>query len=156
MDVRIETLEAMEIITSFALGPYPESAPKAWDQLFAWLGKNSDISSKQLLGFGMDDPYCTPQHLIRYVAATTFDGTAQQIPDENIYPMQLKGGKYAIYTMKGPYQQMPEAFAKLKNEWLPSTKNQFDFSRPFLEIYLNDPTKVKEEDYLTDLHIPLA
>ncbi len=155
MDVRIKTLEPTEIITSFALGPYPESAPKAWDQLFAWLGQSSEISPKQLMGFGMDDPNCTPQHLIRYVAAMSYEGTAQKVPEKNIYPMQLKGGKYAIYTMKGPYQKMPEIFAKLKEEWLPSTQYQLDFYRPFLEIYLNDPTQTKEEDYLTDLHLPL-
>ena len=69
--------------------------------------------------------------------------------------MLIKGGIYGIYTMKGPYHNMPQAFAKLKNEWLPSTDHQVDVSRPWLEVYLNDPSKVSEDEYLTDLHLPL-
>ena len=155
MDVRIETIDAFDIITSFAIGPYPTSAPQAWDQFFAWLGKQNEIQPKQLIGFGLDDPFCTPEHLIRYVAGATFEGSAKSSPEEKIHLMQIKGGTYGIYTMKGPYHNMPQAFAKLKNEWLPSTDHQVDFSRPLLEVYLNDPSKVSEDEYLTDLHLPL-
>ena len=49
MDVRLETLEAFDIITSFAIGPYPTSAPQAWEQLFTWLGKQNEVQPKQLI-----------------------------------------------------------------------------------------------------------
>jgi DNA gyrase inhibitor GyrI len=50
---------------------------------------------------------------------------------------------------------MPAQFAKLRNEWLPTSTEELDCSRPWLEIYLNDPFEVPEEDYLTDLYLPL-
>ncbi len=155
MDVRVETLEPLEIISSFSLGPYPTSSPIAWEQFFAWLGAQDDVHPKQLIGFGMDDPFCTPEHLIRYVAGATFEGNANNLPEDKVHLMKIKGGTYGIYTMKGPYQNMPEAFAKLKNEWLATTDHQLDLSRPFLEVYLNDPSKISEDEYLTDLHLPL-
>lgn len=155
MDVRIETLPTFDLITSFALGPYPSSAPKAWDQLWAHLKQQTAITPQQMIGFGLDSPTCTPEHLLRYVAASTYNGTAEAVPEHQIYPMTIKAGKYAIYTMQGPYQNMPTYFEKLMHEWLPSTDHQLDISRPFLEIYLNNPFETEEKDYLTDLHIPL-
>lgn len=155
MDVRIETLEALKLISSVGLGAYPQSAPKAWDQLFTGLKKLEGITPKQMIGFGMDDPTLTPMPLTRYVASTTFDGEFKEETDLNLFQMEIKAGKYAIYTMKGPYHNMPVEFAKLKNEWLPGSNETLDCSRPFLEIYLNDPFEVPEEEYLTDLHLPL-
>lgn len=155
MDVRIETLEALNLISSVELGPYPQSAPKAWDQLFTELKKLEGIIPKQLIGFGMDDPFLTPAPLTRYIASTTYEGEFNEQPDLNLFKMEIKAGKYAIYTMKGPYHNMPSEFAKLRNEWLPASNEELDCTRPWLEIYLNDPFEVPEEDYLTDLHIPL-
>lgn len=63
MEVRIETLEAFSIIYSAGIGPYPQSAPEAWDQLFSGLKKLKDITPKQIIGFGMDDPFLTPPPL---------------------------------------------------------------------------------------------
>ncbi len=155
MDVRIENLPAFELITSVALGPYPLSAPKAWEQLWAHLKEQTDLTPKQMIGFGMDDPACTPEHLTRYIAASTYNGTAKAVPEKHIHSMNIKAGKYAIYTMQGAYQNMPTHFAKLTTEWLPTTDHQLDITRPFLEIYLNNPFETEEKDYLTDLHIPL-
>ncbi len=155
MDVRIETLEAFNIIYSAGLGPYPQSAPKAWDQLFSGLKNLKDITPKQIIGFGMDDPFLTPAPLTRYVAGTTYDGDFKDTPDLNLHKMEIKSGKYAIHTMKGPYHNMPAKFAKLRNEWLANSNEELDCSRPWIEIYLNDPFQVPEDQYLTDLHLPL-
>lgn len=155
MDIRIETLETFNLICSAGLGPYPQSAPQAWDQLFTSLKKLKDITPKQLIGFGMDDPFLTPAQLTRYVATAAYEGEFDEQPDLNLFKMEIKAGKYAIYTMKGPYQNMPVEFAKMRNEWLAGSNEELDCSRPWLEIYLNDPFEVPEEEYLTDLHIPL-
>lgn len=155
MDIRVETLSPLDIICSVSLGSYPHSAPKAWEQLFTALKDIDDISPKQMIGFGMDDPFTTPEPLIRYVAAISYEGDSLLASDGPLHKMKLAGGKYAVYTMQGSYQNMPDIFAKLKNEWLPDSGYCLDFTRPFLEIYLNDPCEVEEKDYLTDLHLPI-
>lgn len=155
MEVRIENLEAFNIIYAVGLGPYLQSAPKAWDQLFSGLKNLEGITPKQIIDFGMDDPFITPGPLTRYVASTTYEGNFEDNPDLNLFKMEIKTGKYAIHTMKGPYNNMPAEFAKLRNEWLPSSNEELDCTRPLLEIYLNDPFAIPEEEYLTDLHIPL-
>lgn len=155
MDVRIEDVGPLPLIFTVGLGPYAITAPKAWEALFSELQKQDQIHPKQMIGFGMDDPTITPAPLTRYVAATTFDGDYKETPESKLHKMEIKAGKYAIYTMKGAYKNMPDVFAKLRTEWLPNSNEDLDCTRPWLEIYLNNPFEVPEEEYLTDLHIPL-
>jgi AraC family transcriptional regulator len=69
--------------------------------------------------------------------------------------LTLDGGRYAIYRMQGPYQSMPDHFMKLHEDWLPNSGKVADYSRPFLEIYLNNPNEVGIENALTDLCLPI-
>jgi len=155
LDVRIEKLGPLTLAYAVGLGPYHISAPKTWDALFAGLQKQDQIQPQQMIGFGMDDPTLTPPALTRYVAATTYEGDFIETPESSLNQMEIKAGKYAIHTMKGPYKNMPDVFAKLRTEWLANSNEELDCSRPWLEIYLNNPFEVEEKDYLTDLHIPL-
>ena len=156
MKVRIETIDPFELLTTRKTGPYHLSAPAAWTRLFTWLQANTHITPLELVGFGLDDPFETKEDLIRYVAGVKFQGEPGDSLEEDITPLSITGGRYAVHTMKGPYQQMPERFRALKTTWLETTDHQLDETRPFLEIYLNDPYNVKEEDYLTDLHLPIV
>jgi DNA gyrase inhibitor GyrI len=57
--------------------------------------------------------------------------------------------------MKGPYKDMPQHFMEMHEAWLPSSDKVPDYSRPFLEIYLNNPNEVGMENALTDLCLPI-
>ncbi len=155
MEVRIETLDPFTLLTTETTGPYHLSAPEAWTRLFTWLGENQQVKPVQLVGFGRDDPFKTTPELIHYVAGVKYEGTAKDDPARDIKQLHITGGKYAIHTLQGPYLQMPDCFARLKNEWIKNTEHEVDDERPLLEIYLNDPFEVSEEDYLTDIHLPL-
>ena len=156
MDVRIETRPDVDVVYTYALGPYPESAPKAWQALCAWQVKNNLLEkSVQGIGFGMDHPATKPAKLIRYVAAIELSEGARQDEAANIDVMTIPGGVYAVHCMRGAYSNMSATFQRLQTEWLPASGRAIDYSRPFLEIYLNDPGKVAEADLQTDICLPL-
>jgi AraC family transcriptional regulator len=156
MDVRIETLQAVEALSVESIGPYPEKAPVAWKQLWSWVKRNAQDDMVRLaIGYGLDNPKTIPEHMLRYYACVTIAGGHQGEPEAGIEKRMIPGGRYAIYRMKGSYTSMPQRFAQLHDEWLPSSGEVPDYTRPFLENYINDPNEVGLENALTDLCLPI-
>jgi len=155
MDIRIETLAPFDCLARMGRGPYPESAPAAWAELSAYVGK-AGLMPHAAIGFGLD-PICgTPPGMLRYLACVAVEEA--QIPETlpaHIHRRHVPGGRYAIHRMIGPYQRMPQLFKAMHEEWYPQSGELLDFMRPFLEIYVNDPGSVPPEEYITDLCLPL-
>ncbi len=155
MTVKIEEKPSQQVLTTFALGPYPQSAPKAWKELNDWLSQNAPTLDGQRIGFGMDNPLMTPHHLLRYIAGITIKDVTENTGKDQIYPLTLPGGKFAKHTVTGPYKQIPDAINHVMNEWMQKSEFQFDITRPILEHYVNDPNKVPEAEYQTDILVPV-
>jgi len=66
---------------------------------------------------------------------------------------KLKGGKMAKITHKGPYKKASEAYHKL-HTWI--ADNNYKIVGNMREVYLNDPAKVSEEEYITEIYAPIA
>jgi len=66
---------------------------------------------------------------------------------------KLEGGKMAKITHKGPYAKAGEAYNKLF-KWI--ADNNYKIVGNMREIYLNDPTKVPEEEFLTEIYVPIG
>ena len=149
MEVRIETLPAVAVVYCRRLGPYAESAPAAWQALWAWIraqGLGGQVSGSY--GFGLDDPASRPPAGLRYDACLALEGGPKADETAGIGVQTLPGGRCAVGRMRGPYHGMPAAFASLLNDWLPASGETLEPSRPFLEIYLNDPSEVPEAGLL--------
>ena len=85
LDVHIETRPEVEVVYTFALGPYPKSAPQAWNALCDWQRKNGLLDkSVQAIGFGMDHPSTKPAKLIRYIAAISLSDGMRADEDAQI------------------------------------------------------------------------
>ena len=65
---------------------------------------------------------------------------------------ELPGGKMAKTIHKGAYQDCGPTYLKLY-DWL--SENNKKIVGPIREVYLNDPTEVKEEDILTEIYAPI-
>lgn len=160
MEIRIEELSAREVIYAKEIGPYSEKAKQAWNTLWEWYFCSSAKPPVQsCVGYGLDSPRLIPSHMLRYFACLEFENgqgeiDASSLP-ETMGKLVLAGGRYAIHRMKGNYQDMPDNFAKMHEEWLPQSGEIPDYSRPFLEIYLNNPNEVGIENALTDLCLPI-
>lgn len=152
----IEQLSDHEVVSLLRTGPYDQSAPQAWNDLWAWVGKNSlSENVRRVIGFGLDDPRTTPRHDIRYRANLVLHNMPDiEDNDEGVIVITLSGGPYAVHRMVGPYTGMPETFGNFK-EAVAAAGHEFDFTRPFLELYINSPDTAAPNELITDLCIPV-
>ena len=104
MDVRIETLPSVEVVYCQRLGPYEESAPAAWQALWAWIRENElGGRVRGAYGFGLDDPGATPPEALRYDACLALAGAAAADAAAGIGVQRLPGGRYAIGRLQGVF-----------------------------------------------------
>jgi len=156
MDIRLEDFSPRDVVYTRQIGPYQETAPIAWRSLWSWLREKGLASEvKRMIGIGLDDPTTTPLSERRYNACVELHRAAEPDPEFDIEVQTLPGGPYAVHQLKGPYNLIGETLHEMQGAALPEKGLLADYTRPFLEIYLNDPTSVPERDLLTDLCIPV-
>ncbi|MDO9632698.1 MAG: GyrI-like domain-containing protein, partial [Humidesulfovibrio sp.] len=153
LNVRINALPEQRIIKVRELGPYKESAERAWKILCGWAApRGLFVQNTLFIGIGHDDPSVTKPEAIRYDAAITVEGPAQAEPP--VASETLPGGEYAIITHKGPYEKLEDTYKTIMGQWLPQSGREFRGTQTF-EVYRNNPTTTPPDELLTDIHIPL-
>jgi DNA gyrase inhibitor GyrI len=129
------------------VGPFQNTAPKAWDSLHklvpALKEKNKITTYFSLYKF---KPKMT------YRAGVGVSAKPKGLPKGMKYE-KFKGGKYSRFVLTGPYSELPEAcgivFDIVKTKPI---KMRPDFC---IENYVNDPTKLKPgEEPITQILIP--
>jgi len=94
-------------------------------------------------------------------AGFTFEGVTIKPEDfsneKDVSVTSLEGGYYVKTDHTGPYKFLKESWAKIM-EWSKLTGYKLDdiAKGNNLEVYVNDPGQVKEEEYKTDLYCKLA
>lgn len=153
--VRLETRPAAHIAYVRHVGPYI-GAKDAWQSLMKWGWKRMIFGKPELFGLAYDDPQVTDESQCRYEACMEVKaGTKVKPPVET---REQPGGTYAVYTHKGPYEEFAQAYANLvaRIESGPIDGQQVCFADPpALEKYLNDPRKVKPEDLVSEIWMPV-
>ncbi len=66
----------------------------------------------------------------------------------------MPAGEYAVVLHVGPYHRLGEAYGRLFLDWLPSSGRELR-DVPAIEVYLNDPTYVAEDDLVTEVRLSL-
>ena len=105
-----------------------------------------------MVGVYYDDPESVPANRLR-----AFAGLAA--PDdfdapEGIQSVRIEAGPIASIVFKGPYAELPKAYADLFRRWLPASGRE-PADAPCFEIYLNDPRSVPPSEWLTRVCLPL-
>lgn len=137
------------------LGNYMHSPWQAWQVLMNFVHeRNLDESKLRYFGISYDNPEVTPEDQLRYDAMIH---TEEEVRERGeVHSQTIQGGKYAIFTHHGPYQDLEKTFHAIFTEWLPQSNRSFDpnrfvFSEYFhLECMKTDPSKL-----LTKIYIPL-
>ena len=152
MDVSVQNFEPITVASVRHTGPYSE-CEEAWHALcgnpdvHAVLGPNT-----KYLGICYDNPDTVDPNNIRYDACVTIP--EEQEFGEGIVTQTVEGGKYAVYTYQGSYEELQEAYRKLYGEWLPQNGHT-PVDGPTIEVYLNHPQQTPPEELLTEIRIPL-
>lgn len=105
-----------------------------------------------MIGVYFDDPDAVDEKDLRSFAGAEWRGG--DIPD-GFETVEIRGGRTAVMTYKGPYATLKSGYGALYGGWLP-TSGETPADAPCYEINLNDPRDTPPDELLTDLCMPLA
>jgi AraC family transcriptional regulator len=150
---KIKTIKAKRMIYAQALGAYDESTSKAWEQVCNYAKQKHLFGFRtEFIGISFDDPTVTDTEKLRYNACLTVSKEVK--PEAEIGVMEIPEGKYAIFTHKGPYEELNSSYNYIFGQWLSENKVNLR-DEPCLENYLNSPDKTKPEKLLTEIMVPI-
>ena len=154
MTVEIKEMPALRAATVRHVGPY-EQIPQAFERLSAIAGAAGLFGRPGvgMMGLYHNDPDTTPPDKLVSDAALA-------LPEDLAIPSGLTearvpAGRYACTLFVGPYEQLGEAWAKLKHAWLPASGHSGRAGISY-ERYLNTPGEVPKEQLKTELYMPVA
>ncbi len=114
---KIKTLKEKRVIYARAMGAYDKSAEEAWKKVCDYAGKNRLFGfGTEFIGISYDDPNITETEKLRYEACLTVGKEVK--PDGEIGVNSIPGGKYAIFTVKGPYVKLSPAYDYIFGKWV--------------------------------------
>lgn len=125
----------------------------AWKKLWLFAKQKGIVSdNNEFIGLSFDDPNITKHEQCRFYACITTD---KEIKPEGEFGIQtIDKGKFAVFTHKGAYSGLNRMYHSIYFNWLPNINEKLRNSMPF-EKYLNNPDKVKEDDLITEVYIPI-
>ncbi len=150
MDVRIETFDDIEVARIRHVGPYDEVGP-CFERLFAWAAAVGARPGR-VLCLTYDDPEAVAPDSLRSDACVELRTDAA--PPPGISTDTLAARRYAVYTHRGPYDGIRDAYKRLFESWLPRSGEEVD-DCPCMEVYRNTPLDTSPDELLTDLCLPL-
>jgi len=142
----------LELVYIRIFGKYGETEPyeTAWNKLVRFLKNHQALSEgTRFIGISFDDPNVTKHEQCRYYACATVQ---QKIaPEGEFGTIQLRKGKYAVYTLKGSYSGLQELYNNISVNFEYTLRYGMAF-----EEYVNSPLDTTDEkDFLTKIFIPI-
>lgn len=150
MEVRIESLTDIEVARIRYTGPYNEVGA-CFGRLLEWAAA-IDARPGRVFTLSYDDPDTVAPQSLRSDACIELHTEALRPPGISID--KLAAGRYAVYTHRGSYDGIPEAYRRLFGLWLPQSVEELD-DRPCMEVYHNSPLDTDPAELVTDLCLPL-
>ncbi|MFZ6757179.1 AraC family transcriptional regulator [Undibacterium sp. Ji50W] len=153
--VNITGVATQQLLSIDNLGSYM-GISKTFDIL------NGCAASRQLfrpdtrwIGIYYDDAMTVEEEKLRSKACIS---APRPLPEQALQsPLsvtELRGGKYAVLTYKGPYSDMQPVYRWFFGAWLPASGEEIDDAPPF-EEYLNNPRDTAPTELLTNIYMPL-
>lgn len=125
------------------IGPFNETAQKAWQQLHG--AEKSGLKIKSAMALYKIKPEMV------YRAGFILESKPEQIPPGLQYE-NFAGGNYAKFTLVGSYSQLPSASGKVferVNQQKIQQRDDFN-----IEHYANNPQSTAEAELITEILIP--
>jgi AraC family transcriptional regulator len=134
-------------------GPFPEVAPPLWDRLLPIVQQLDQQQIREYLGLSGIDKSKAGEESMIYQAGVGLAFEPGKLSD-GLRSRVVKSGKYARFSLTGPYTQIWIAF-----DWIFKTlaENKVALRPEFcIENYLNDPRATPEDQLRTELLVPVA
>jgi AraC family transcriptional regulator len=154
MNVEIKTLPKLRLASVRHTGPYNQIS-EAFERLGQLAGPAGLIGKRgaEMLALYHDDPETTPLAQLRSDAGLV---VSEDTPlPEGLIEQRVPPGRYAMTTHVGPYEQLPDVWARFMGEWIPASGERMSAGVSF-EIYRNTPGNAAQHELRTELYVPLA
>jgi AraC family transcriptional regulator len=153
MDVSIVTRPKIRLATVHHVGPYPEIS-EAFGRLAASAGPAGLLRppGADMIAIYHDDPETTPAQNLQSDAGVTVE--EEVVLPAGLREMYLPAGPYARTTHVGPYDELPDAWARFMGRWLPSSGRRVG-PGPSFELYRNTPMDTAPSALVTELYLSL-
>ncbi|UJH68524.1 GyrI-like domain-containing protein [Allomuricauda sp. SCSIO 65647] len=150
----IKTIPPMKIAFVRVFGKYGhESIGEAWDRLFKFATGQGLMDEKtKMFGISYDNPEITENEKYEYNACISIEKDIK--PEGEVGMKEMKGGKYAVFTYKGSYENFPLIYELIFKEWLLKSEHELRDTEIF-DRYINTPFDTGPNDLLTEIHLPL-
>jgi len=149
MEVKLKKTEPMQVATMSYVGPYGEVG-KLYQEIINWLRQKQLKIIGPPFGWFYDNPEKVPAHKLRSEVGIPFEGEAK--PEGNIKIKKIPATEVVCTMHKGPYNEVGPVYAALFKH--ANEKGYIPQGCP-MEIYLNDPAKVKESELLTEIQLSI-
>ncbi|NKB77328.1 MAG: helix-turn-helix domain-containing protein [Gammaproteobacteria bacterium] len=156
MQIDITTKPAVNYAYMTHYGPYNGIAGM-FDTLIQWgLTKGIDPANCEVFSLSYDSPKNTPSEQLRSDACVAIPEKLQSriAESDDIKIATLDEQRYAVYTHKGKYDDIADAYEQMIGSWAAESNEQIA-DKPFVEVYNNDCRSLPQSEWLTDLCIPL-
>jgi AraC-like DNA-binding protein/DNA gyrase inhibitor GyrI len=140
----------LELVYIRIIGKYGEDEPYgiAWNKLIRFLKEKQGLSKEtRFIGLSFDDPNITKSEYCRFYACASVE--KKIIPTGEFGTIQLRKGKYAVYTLKGSYSRLQ----KLYNDISVNFDYTLRHGMPFEEYVTCSEENSKEQ--ITKVYIPI-
>jgi len=155
LEPEIRELEELKIVYIRIIAEYGAAMEykTAWEDLLKFaIRKQILYKNTEFIGLSFDDPKITRKELCRFYACMSINKEIK--PEGKFGTRNLESGKFAVFTLKGPYSGLSDLYNRIYYHWLPMNYFKLRNSMPF-EKYLNHPDKVDESEILTEIFIPI-
>ena len=172
---RIVILAPKDIIYIRLTGDYPSHTySETYAQLFYYVCRSKDFAEEMSnhhdvtptlaiarlykegrmasLSICRDDPKETDESQLRMDVALALPFRIEA--KGQIETTTIEGGKYVVYTYQGPYSGLACASDTIFHHLLAANNHRQDDRTPFCQ-YLNDPSRTKPDELLTDFYVPI-
>lgn len=149
VEVKLKKTEPMRVAVVSYVGPYSQ-AGKLYGEIAKWLNQKRLKITGPPFGWFYDNPEEVEARKLRSEVGFPFKGKAK--PEGNI-KIKKTPAKEVLYTIhKGPYREVGSAYVALFR--YAREKGYNPLGCP-MEIYLNDPKEVPENELLTEIQLPI-
>ena len=150
---KMKNVKPRKVIYARSLGNYNQSAEKAWDLVCSFAKAKRLFGFKtEFIGISHDDPKVTETEKLRYDACIVISKDIR--PEGEIGVQEVPGGKYAVFTHKGPYEKLHNSYDYIFGKWLPESGMELRNVHCF-EKYLNAPENTRPEKLITEIYMPV-
>lgn len=151
----IKTVKDIPVYFVRKVGTYHKNPREAWEQMFSQIKKHN-INRESLSYYGIvhDNPDITDEKHLRYDACVAKTEESKNL--EELSEQTIQGGRFAVFTHYGAYEKLEDAYDYIYGNWLNRTKEKLAEHYGFVKFLSLKDANVKEEDFVTEIYIPLA